>query len=100
MLVLAKHGNCRSGAGAAMNARVVCVLTIVAGLSACGSTETCEEPEFYESAVAGRRIEAPDDLSNLAAQKELKIPEASPRPPRDRSAGCLDRPPTLRTEET
>ncbi len=83
-----------------MNVRTVCVLGIVAGLAACGSTDTCEEPEFYESAVAGRRIEAPDDLSNLEARKELAIPEVSPRPPRDRSEGCLDRPPTLRTDET
>ena len=64
-------------------------------ISACGGVETCEEPEFYEFAEPGRRIEAPDDLDNLAAEKEMIIPEASPRPPRDRAAGCLDRPPVL-----
>jgi len=64
-------------------------------ISACSSVETCEEPEFYEYAEGGKRIEAPDDLDNLAANKELTIPEASPRQPRDRSEGCLDRPPTL-----
>ena len=65
-------------------------------LVACGGTETCDEPEFYEAAVPGKRIEVPDDLSSLAASRERVIPEASPRPPRAPDAGCLDRPPSLR----
>ena len=65
-------------------------------LGACGGVDTCEEIAFYEYAEPGRRLEPPDDLDSLAASRELVIPEASPRPPRDRSAGCLDRPPTLR----
>jgi len=77
----------------------ILVVAIAGSLGACGSVETCEEPEFYESAQPGKRIEAPDDLDNLATVKELRIPEASPRPPRDRSAGCLDRPPTLRVDQ-
>ena len=72
------------------------LLTGTLSLGACGGVETCDEPEFYEFASGGRRIEAPDDLDNLAPSKEMVIPDASPRPPRDRSAGCLDRPPTLR----
>jgi hypothetical protein len=70
-------------------------LVVALSLNACSNVETCEEPAFYESAQAGKRIEAPDDLDNLATYKELTIPEASPRPPRDRAAGCLDKPPTL-----
>ena len=66
-------------------------------ISGCTSAPTCEEPAFYESATGGRRIEAPDDLDGLDEYKEMVIPEASPRPPRDPSAGCLDRPPTLST---
>ena len=69
-------------------------------LAACGSTNTCDEMAFYEYAEGGKRIEAPDDLNDLAAYKELTIPEASPRPPRDRSAGCLDTPPTLRIDNS
>jgi hypothetical protein len=72
-------------------------------LGACGSVETCEEPQFYESAVGGQRIEAPDDLDGLAAGRELVIPDASPRPRRAPGSGCVDRPPTLSdgpTEET
>jgi len=64
-------------------------------LGACGSVETCEEPEFYESAVEGKRIEVPDDLDGLAAGREQVIPDASPRPPRAPGSGCVDRPPTL-----
>lgn len=65
-------------------------------LTACGGAETCDEPEFYEAAVPGKRIDVPDDLSSLAASREQVIPEASPRPPRPRDGGCLDRPPSLR----
>ena len=72
------------------------VVATTALLSGCGGVETCEEPAFYEYAEPGRRLVPPDDLDNPEASKELVIPEASPRPPRDRSAGCLDRPPTLR----
>lgn len=74
------------------------VVAMAGSIGACSGVETCEEPEFYEYAESGKRIEAPDDLDDLAAFRELTIPEASPRPPRDRSAGCLDRPPTLRVD--
>ena len=63
---------------------------------ACSNVETCEEPLFYESAEVGRRIVPPDGLDELAAYKEIPIPEASPRPPRQPGSGCIDRPPTLR----
>ena len=66
-------------------------------LGACASGDTCEEPEFYEFAESGKRIVAPDDLTDVAAYKELTIPEASPQPGRAPQEGCLDRPPTMRT---
>ena len=70
-------------------------------LGACSSPETCDEPQFYEFAEGGRRIEAPEGLDDLQAYKELRIPEASPGPPRDDGrSGCIDRPPTLRVDET
>jgi len=78
--------------------RTILVISATCFASACSNVDTCEEPAFYEYAEGGKRIEAPDDLDNLAASKELQIPEASPRPPRDRSEGCLDRPPTLRVD--
>jgi hypothetical protein len=76
---------------------IVALLPIVTG--ACSTADTCDEPAFYEYAEAGRRIEAPDDLDELAAYKEMQIPEASPRPPRPPDSGCIDRPPTLRLGE-
>ena len=75
---------------------VACIAMIFAG---CTTPSTCEEPEFYEFAEGGKRIEAPDDLDNLGAHKEMVIPEASPRPPREPGSGCLDRPPTLRIDD-
>jgi hypothetical protein len=80
--------------------QTIIIVTLAAAIGACSATETCEEPMFYESAQAGRRIEAPADLDEIAAYKEIPIPEASPRPPRPPGSGCIDRPPTLRLEDT
>ncbi len=73
------------------------LLLAVILMTGCNTAPTCEELAFYEYAEGGRRIEAPDDLDSLDRGKEMVIPEASPRPPRDLNAGCLDRPPTLST---
>ena len=67
--------------------------------SGCSAVPTCDELAFYERATGGKRIEPPDDLDPLDFHKEMVIPEASPRPPRDLKAGCLERPPTLTTGE-
>jgi hypothetical protein len=83
----------------AATARTLCVIGLATMITACGNRETCEEPEFYEFAEGGQRIEAPDDLDNLSGNREMRIPEASPRPAREPGSGCLDRPPTLRTDE-
>ena len=74
------------------------VLAAAVMMTGCTSVPTCEELAFYETAEGGKRIEPPDDLDELAEYKEMIIPEASPRPPRDPSAGCLDKPPTLNIE--
>ena len=78
-------------------AGIIFLLTAVLTITGCNSAPTCEELAFYESAEGGRRIVAPDDLDPLDEYKEIIIPEASPRPPRDLSAGCVDKPPTVRT---
>ncbi len=79
-------------------AGIVFLLAAMVVITGCSSAPTCEELAFYETATGGKRIEAPDDLDGLDEFKEMVIPDASPRPPRDLSAGCLDKPPTLRTE--
>lgn len=80
-------------------ASISCVVIAAMAIAGCGSGPTCDEPQFYESATGGKRIEAPDDLDELQSFNEMVIPEASPRPPREPGSGCLDRPPTLRIEE-
>jgi hypothetical protein len=79
--------------------RAVVIFPLAAALmvTGCSTAPTCEELAFYETAEGGRRIEAPDDLTPLDEYKEMVIPEASPRPPRDLTAGCIDKPPTVRT---
>ena len=67
-------------------------------LSACSNAPICDEPEFYEAAQLGKRIEAPEDLDPLEPSREMVIPEPSPRAPRPPGSGCIDMPPTLRTE--
>ncbi len=74
------------------------VVAFLALLQGCSNAPTCDEPEFYESARLGKRIEPPDDLDALEASRELIIPEPSPRAPRDPASGCLDAPPTLRVD--
>ncbi len=74
------------------------LLLAVILMTGCSTAPTCDELAFYEYAEGGRRIEAPDDLDPLNRDREMVIPEASPRPPRDLNAGCIDRPPTLSIE--
>ncbi len=81
-------------------AGVLLLLTVVLIIAGCTSAPTCDEYAFYESAEGGKRITAPDDLDELNEYKEMVIPEASPRPPRDLGAGCLDKPPTLKTSKS
>lgn len=80
-------------------ALILGILGATFGIAGCGGPELCEEPEFYEYAQAGKRIEAPDDLDGLSAERELVIPDASPRAARPPGSGCLDRPPTLRIDD-
>jgi len=76
--------------------KTFCVIGALLLVAACGSSAVCDEPDFYENAQSGKRIEAPEDLDNLPANKELVIPEPSPRAARSRESGCLDKPPTLK----
>jgi hypothetical protein len=82
--------------------KVAVLFLLVAALIivGCSSAPICDELAFYESATGGRRIKAPDDLDGLDELKEMAIPEASPRQARDLSAGCIDKPPILKTSES
>lgn len=67
-------------------------------LGACGGASVCEKPKLYEQAQPGKRIEAPEGLDPLQSAREMTIPDASPRPPREENARCLELPPNLNTE--
>ena len=64
-------------------------------LTACAGAPTCESEGRYMQSREGKRIQAPDDLDDLASFKEMTIPQASPRAPRDDTGKCLEAPPAL-----
>lgn len=71
-------------------------LMSLSGIAACGKDEirtTCDEPQPYQSVVAGKRIVVPDDLEPLDELKEMPIPKAE-TPPRPEGAKCVEYPPS------
>ena len=72
-------------------------LLLLAGLGACGKDEvrlTCDEPQPYQSVVAGKRVEVPDDLVPLDQYKEMPIPAAE-TPPRPEGSICIESAPSV-----
>lgn len=76
----------------------VCLAGLIL-LSACGGNKACTEPERYQAAVEGKRIEVPDGLSPLSESAELRIPDASPQPPREEGSPCLELPPAYKSPD-
>lgn len=77
-------------------------LFLLAGLGACGNDEirvTCDEPQPYQSVVAGKRIEVPEDLTALDEYKEMPVPKAD-SPPRPAGSVCIENPPSILTGGT
>ncbi len=70
------------------------MLLATVSLSACGGEvrETCNEPQAYQEASRGKKIEVPEDLDNLSEFKEMPLPEAK-TPPRAAGERCIDSPP-------
>lgn len=81
--------NCALGIAAAF-------LTMI-GLSACGGTQdlSCDEEQAYQLAQEAPTVRSPDDLDELDEYRKLPLPEASPRPPREKGSPCLDLPPSI-----
>jgi len=72
-------------------------LFLLASLGACGKDKgrpTCDEPQPYQSVVAGKRVVVPDDLDPLDDLKEMPIPKAE-TPPRPEGAGCIENAPSI-----
>ena len=76
--------------------RNILAVAACALFAGCGSNETCDEPQRYQAAREGVRINTPDDLDELQGTKELTVPSASPRDPRPAGSPCLELPPVLR----
>jgi uncharacterized lipoprotein len=69
-------------------------------LGACGgAASVCEKPKLYQQSQLGKRIEVPEGLSPLQPDREMSIPDASPRDPRPTGAPCLEMPPTFSVGE-
>ena len=74
-------------------------LTVLLCMGACGKGEvrtTCDEPQPYQSAVAGKRLVVPEDLAPLDETKEMAVPKAE-TPPRPPGLKCIEYPPSIRT---
>lgn len=71
-------------------------------VSACGDgpvTRSCDEHTVYLDAREHRRVEAPEGLTALDPEREMAVPEPSPRPERPADAPCLDLPPSVLSED-
>jgi len=64
-------------------------------LAACGGAPKCESEGRYMLSQEGQRIQTPEDLDDLESYKEMAIPQASPRAPRDESEKCVEAPPSI-----
>lgn len=79
--------------------RIAACFVVTATLCGCGGNDTCTEPEPYQASVEGRRIDVPAGLNELDQNRELRIPEASPAPPRAEGSRCLELPPSYGRSE-
>jgi len=72
-------------------------LLLLTTFGACGKDDirvTCDEPQPYQSVVAGKRIEVPEDLSPLDQHKEMPVPPAE-TPPRPKGSVCIESAPSV-----
>ena len=78
-----------------MNGRLILITACLTLVSACGGNKSCFEPKRYQASQQFDPVVVPDDLDDLQSNKELRIPEPSPRPPRPENASCLEAPPSF-----
>ncbi len=76
-------------------------LFTLTGLAACGGTTdlSCDEEQEYQLAREAEPVRSPDDLDELDEFRRLPLPEAAPRPPREKGSPCLDLPPSILAED-
>ncbi len=69
-------------------------------LTACGGAPKCESERSYTMSQEGKRIEVPEDLDELESYKEMTVPQASPRAPREDNGKCIEAPPVIPSSTT
>ncbi|MBT8090184.1 MAG: hypothetical protein KJO01_08240 [Gammaproteobacteria bacterium] len=83
--------------------RLIASLAMLAGLAACGGgdviKQSCDEPQRYQSVVAGKRVEAPEGLDALNEFAEMPIPKAEGAPVRPPGSRCIELPPAAGTSK-
>ena len=75
---------------------------VLISLGACGNDEirtSCDEPQPYQSVVAGKHVVVPEGLDPLDSFKEMPIPK-SETPPRPPGSDCVENPPAILSGET
>ena len=76
-------------------------LTVAGILSGCGGKDvinySCDEPQRYQAAHAGKRIEAPEGLDQLNELAEMPVPKAEGAVDRPTGSRCIELPPKINT---
>ena len=79
--------------------RLLAALCVIGSLPACGGgdlvDQTCDEPQRYQSVVAGKRVEVPDGLDPLNEFAEMPIPKPEDVPVRPPGSRCIELPPVV-----
>jgi hypothetical protein len=80
--------------------RLFAVLALSASLAACGGNKPkeidCEAGLKYQNRTVGKRVVAPEGLSQLDEFREMPIPEADPNAPQPAPGKCDDMPPVIK----
>ncbi len=83
--------------------RMAMMLTVLFAVSGCGGDglidNSCDEPQRYQSAVEGRRIDVPEGLDPLDERAEMPIPKPQEAPVRPPGSPCIELPPAVRTSK-
>ncbi len=80
--------------------KLILLGSLLGTLGACGGSNdiTCDDVQYYQLAEESKRVEAPEDLDELDPLREMALPQASPREPREAGSPCFDRPPGIKLE--
>ncbi len=75
------------------------IAVLTAGCSGRKISETCDEPQAYQSVVPSKKIEVPEGLDPLDDFREMPVPEAT-GPKRLPGDPCIERAPSILTKKS